>query len=459
MDCERTQFSEETSVQIELEDDDGCGGCGDGNASARVRYNGKYCHVASADFTAYPTGIPPCSSDSPPPTDPPVLEDPDLPIEEDDPPVSDPPPVEPPPDLPPDPPTDEEGDEGDGGGSSDGDGEDPDPPVDPPDPPTIPDSTIRFARVASGSTGGETYLPDALKQNPSGFPLDLARARANGWRVILRLFRGYPSQQTQVGDPELNPASPLYDPTAVLGGFNLRRAKEQISLAQNLLKDMRSFVTDGTIIYHMLMDDIGPGATGPIWSGRNATGAELDDLAHHSKRVTGWATVPTGLRTPAWHLKNIKPVGGWQYLDIAHVQMPLGAVTGGGGATASLDPLSFFRAEIANATGIGLGFHYGCNLLDGGSGPLFTGGWALRPNIQSKYGMSPTEIRRAADAIESLGNFRGHGCNFWSKRSYYPPGGSESQLTSYFYRSDIQAALSYFKDAVENLKVGPVNYR
>lgn len=134
--CRHSDFTEEPAGLKIQPVTDSC--CEDIASTALVYYNGQYCHPGSANFSAHPTGLPPCAQvlppvlnpgstdlpETPPTTPPPVVPDPEPdippdtdpepepdvpPVDDDDPPVSDPPPVDPPPGEPPsDPPPDEE---------------------------------------------------------------------------------------------------------------------------------------------------------------------------------------------------------------------------------------------------------------------------------------------------------------------------------------------------------------
>lgn len=316
--------------------------------------------------------------------------------------------------------------------------------------PPPPVTTLRYPRgVWTQNYAYGEPLIDIAAQNPGGFPAKLQQARTNGKRIAFKLFAGYASQKAQGGDPELSPSNVLYDPTMVVGGWSQRRAKQQVSNAHNLMGDVRSYVTDGTFIAHILGDDIESGAKA-LWNGRIPTGAELEDLARHSKSVTGWSTLPCTYRLTADYLKKVKPIGGYQYLDFAWNQLPFGGTT---------DIYGFCLKAYNDALSINLGIMIGGNLLDGGAGPNSPDGWAIRGNRQDKYGLSPTEIGKLGDAIQSLGDFKTLGCFFWTDLSYYPPGGTQAQLLAYFNRSEIQAALTNFSNKVKNVKLGPINYR
>lgn len=437
--------------------------CEDISAPARVRYNGLYCHVSSALFTAYPTGLPPCSAITPPvesvpptpvdPTDPPIFVPPPV-----DPPISNPPPVvepvptEPPPVIPVDPPPPVEPPPIDG---------EPTPiPPEPEIPPVVqPPNVLRFSRGVNYAVlpPGNEPMPDQTKVAGNDLAVKLSQYKTMGVVYSVRSNRGYAFQKTQAGDPELNPSSELYDVTQVIGGFNLRRAKAELSVLHNQVPDVRPFLLTSFRDGHMLLDDFTPG-NAALWNGRTITAVEIESLARHAKSVVGWATCPLSLRGRSEVIRSLSATG------FPHVDMIWEQLDPGSTPPSVVDPYNFYlnKWNIAK-NNLKAGFIYGINLNASGAGSGYTGGWDVfpfhHPSRPNWWGMSPTEIRRVADAINALGHYRALGVYIWQDRDDTKSSLSVAQQTTYFLRSDIQAALLYLKNAVKDLKRGPYNYR
>jgi hypothetical protein len=157
----------------------------------------------------------------------------------------------------------------------------------------------------------------------------LKEIKARGGKVILNLG----GSQSRYQDSKNN--------------FSLSMWKASVDRFRNTNFD--SYIKDGTIIGHYLMDE--PHNTSR-WNGKVVPPATLDEMAKYSKsRWPGMATVVRAY--PKWLAKYS---GSYRYLDAAWVQY----------AARFGDAGSFMRQEIGYAQKKGLAIIAGLNVLRGG---------------------------------------------------------------------------------------------
>lgn len=163
----------------------------------------------------------------------------------------------------------------------------------------------------------------------------LPAARAAGVRVTLRLAGDHPAY-------------------SVDGHFDLEAWKRGLSRWEG--SGLEPFIEDGTLVGHMLLDDI------LTFPGRDPTGDELDEMARFSReRFPGLMTF---VRAQATHIP--RPTGGsFRHLDacVNQYQARDGAVT------------AYARVEQARAEELDLGIIGGLNIADGGDGRAGRQGW------------------------------------------------------------------------------------
>lgn len=201
----------------------------------------------------------------------------------------------------------------------------------------------------------QTTLGMGVFQVASDDPADAVRtllpaAREAGVRVSLRLAGDHPAYTTRDGNFDLD-------------GWRRGLARwEGVGL--------KPYIEDGTLVGHMLLDDI------LTFPGNNPTAAELDEMARLSReQLPGLLTF---VRAQATHLP--RPEGGrYQHLDACLNQYQ--ARDGEVGAYA--------RTEQRRAQELGLGIIGGLNIADGGDGRAGRPGWR-GPGF---YPMSAEEIR------------------------------------------------------------------
>jgi len=219
---------------------------------------------------------------------------------------------------------------------------------------------------------------------------DLVAAKAKGGRMILKTHGG--------SDDLVKNAD---------GTFSLSKWK---TLAYRYKQyNFSSYITDGTLMGHFLIDE--PENTAK-WGGQTIPYATIEAMAKYSKEL--WPNLPTFARTrPSW---LAKATFNWVYLDAGWVQYlsRLG------------DPSSFIAAEAAAAKSKGLGVMTGMNILDGGNGSSGVAGY-----MRGKWAMSDTEIRNYGTALLN----QSYVCGFVSWTYLY-------MGATYFARPAINAALT-----------------
>ena len=219
---------------------------------------------------------------------------------------------------------------------------------------------------------------------------DLVAAKAKGGRMILKTHGG-PDELVQNAD----------------GTFSLSKWK---ALAYRYKKyNFNSYITDGTLMGHFLIDEPENAAK---WGGKTIPYATIEAMAKYSKEL--WPNLHTFARVrPTWLAKATFQ---WVYLDAGWVQY----------ASRFGNPSTFIAAEVAAAKSKGLGVMTGMNILDGGNGTSGVAGY-----MKGKWAMSPTEIRSYGTALLN----QSYVCGFISWTYLY-------MGASYFQRPAINTALT-----------------
>jgi len=155
---------------------------------------------------------------------------------------------------------------------------------------------------------------------------ELAEFKARGARVVLK-FSG--------GERYLKDGA---------GHFDLDKWKARIDLFKGV--NFSSYVSDGTIIGHYLIDE----PNDPVnWNGRPIPGSVVEQMAQYSKQL--WPSMTTIVRVVPTYL-----TGNYRYLDAAWAQY----------VNRRGDPGEYIRRSVADAQSRGLALIVGLNLLNGG---------------------------------------------------------------------------------------------
>jgi hypothetical protein len=198
--------------------------------------------------------------------------------------------------------------------------------------------------------------------DPKNILSQLSGARAKGGRVVIKLCKGR-DQYVKNAD----------------GTFSLSKWKSLVSRYKDI--NLGPYVTDGTILGHVLIDE--PHRE-KRWGGKAISQATIEEMARYSKQL--WPSMSTLVRVvPSW-LAGVSVT--YRYLDAGWTQYE----------RFKGNPKDWVTAEAAAAKRKGLGLVVGLNVLDGGDGSSNIPGYT-----PGKYAMSATEIRNIGYALLSEG--------------------------------------------------------
>jgi hypothetical protein len=226
------------------------------------------------------------------------------------------------------------------------------PPPPPPPPPPLPPRPgipfgffrMEFTQLSSDWTSlKRVAIPETILQN-------LEIARSQGGRVFLQLARGHSHYQNRDRS------------------FNLEKFKEMLDQIKGL--DLDSYIADGTIAGHLMIDEPSDPSN---WGGSPIPYETIEEAARYSKSL--WPDLPTLVRSkPSW-LANA-PFR-WKYLDAGWAQY-----------AARFGDINGYRdVEIRGASDAGLQVVWGLNVTDGGDGR------SRRPGRKrGKFSMSAEEL-------------------------------------------------------------------
>jgi len=130
------------------------------------------------------------------------------------------------------------------------------------------------------------------------------------------------------------------------GHFSLTKWKQRIDRYNSV--NFNSYVSDGTIVGHYLIDEPNDPAN---WNGRPVDGHTLDEMARYSKAK--WPNLVTIVRTQPDYLERWGP---YRYLDAAWAQY----------VERKGDADRYLENNVASAKRQGLGLVVGLNVLKGG---------------------------------------------------------------------------------------------
>jgi hypothetical protein len=252
--------------------------------------------------------------------------------------------------------------------------------------------------TASGFADVQTRFGITVFQVAAGTPSwtvsnFLPLVRAAGLAVTLRLTN-----------------NPVYS-----GSFNINTWKTQLDAWVG--SGVQEFIDDGTLVGHMLIDDI------YNFTGADPTAAELDEMARYSQEKL------PGLFTFVREQASNAPIpvsGTYTYVDAFVNQY----------ASFSDGPIDdYVQDNVAAAESLGVGIIMGLNLCDGGDGSSGQRGWRTD---RVTYAMSAAEITTYGEALLAVPDvlmflmWEYDGLETWSDGSI----GSD-----YFDQTDLQDAL------------------
>jgi hypothetical protein len=225
---------------------------------------------------------------------------------------------------------------------------------------------------------GSLYNGGKITTGPSGLKSELATIKSRGGRVVLMLAG----------------SSKYYKDAS--GHFSLTKWKQRIDRYRSV--NFGSYITDGTIIGHFLMDEPQDPSN---WNGVPVTQSQVESMGQYSKQL--WPGMPTVIRVvPTYFTSNPR------YVDAAWAQYlsRFGSVS------------NYINSNVNAAKARGLALIVGLNVLDGGY-----------PKLSP---MSASEVKTYGAALLS----NSYPCAFvsWQYNS------------SYFGSSGIKDAMQYLRN-------------
>ncbi len=158
----------------------------------------------------------------------------------------------------------------------------------------------------------------------------LAAIKARGGKVLLSLTGGHKNYLDEDGH------------------FSITKWKQGVNSFK--LIPFTSYITDGTIVAHYLIDEPNDASN---WGGTPVPPATLEEMARYSKQL--WPTMATLVRVEPTYLAQWS--GTYRYLDASWAQY----------VTRKGPPLDFIRRNVADAKLKGLALVTGMNILKGDS--------------------------------------------------------------------------------------------
>ena len=251
---------------------------------------------------------------------------------------------------------------------------------------TVPPGIMFASSGLAPSQLGTVHTGTVTGIGPSGLLSYLSQVRAKGGRVILRLH----------GDAMVRNAD---------NTFSVDKWKTQVARFRNI--DFRSYINDGTIVAHQLVDE--PHFPSR-WGGKTIPQATVEAMAKYSKDL--YPTLTTIASAPSTWLAAVSVT--YTYLDAAWSTY----MTNMGS-----DYTRWAARQVTAAKSKGLGLVGGMNVLDGGNGSS-----GIRGTLPNRWTMSASELRSYGSAILA----QSHVCAFFMWR----------YLSSYYDRADIKSAMS-----------------
>lgn len=181
--------------------------------------------------------------------------------------------------------------------------------------------------------------------------------------------------------------------------------------------NFNSYITDGTLIGHFLVDEP---ENVKKWGGKAIPYTTIEAMAKYSKQL--WPSLTTFVRAPPKWLAQASI--NFTYLDAGWVQYAYwkGNVT------------QWIAAEVAAAKVKRLGLMAGMNVLDGGNGSSHIRGW-----LSYRWAMSAVEVKTYGTAIIA----QPYVCGFIAWTYLY-------QGADYFNRTDVKSSMTALSTQANN---------
>jgi hypothetical protein len=228
-------------------------------------------------------------------------------------------------------------------------------PPPPTPPPPSPSAGVPFGPYGLPMSQLDAFSGSLRTVSPSSVLNVVRAARQAGARVVLRMA--------------------VSGVTNSDGTFSLDRWKSAMDRYAGI--DLSSFVSDGTIAGHVLVQD--PHSAGN-WGGRQISHATLDEMAAYSRQL--WPALPALVHAPADWLAGY--ASGWKHVDAA-------SMTYSGSAG---DAASWVSRQASAAGSARLGLLVSMNVLNGG-----TSASGLAGTTSGKFAMSASQLRNWGTAL------------------------------------------------------------
>jgi hypothetical protein len=222
---------------------------------------------------------------------------------------------------------------------------------------------------------------------PSGLLTTLSQVKAKGGRVLIRLAGGENDYKNADGT------------------FNLAKWKSGADKFRNI--NFNSYITDGTIVGHFILDE--PHFPSR-WGNKAIPQATVEEVAKYSKQL--WPNLPTLVAAPANWLAQA---------PVTYVNLDAAWATWR--AKTASSPTTWIANQVSRAKSKGLGLVVGLNVLDGGDGSS-----GIRGTLAKTWAMSATELKNYGTALLN----QSYACAFVNWR--YDAG--------YYGRTDIKTAMA-----------------
>jgi hypothetical protein len=238
-------------------------------------------------------------------------------------------------------------------------------------------TNLAFPGIAFGPAGMRSYYYNssyrATKQGlePRFLMDELRIAKSKGGRLVLEM--------ASKGDERIQNAN---------GTFSYAKWKALVDGYKEYNFD--SYITDGTLMGHFLVDEP---ENVKKWGGKVIPHSTIEAMAKYSKQL--WPKLTTFVRAPPKWLAQSSIT--YTYLDAGWVQY--GHWKG--------NPSTWIAGEAAAAKAKRIGMMTGINVLDGGNGSSKVRGW-----LSNRWAMSAAEIKTYGTAI--LAQSYACGFIFWT---------------------------------------------
>jgi hypothetical protein len=257
-------------------------------------------------------------------------------------------------------------------------------------------SLVTAAAAPAGIVFASSQIPVSLlgsvhtgrigPSDPSTVLSYLSQVKAKGGRVLLKLHGAEGSIRNTNGT------------------FSLDKWKSMVSRYRTV--NFTSYITDGTIVGHYLVDEPNYPTR---WGGTAIPQATVEAMAKHSKSI--WPTMATIVNAPpAWFASTTLT---YTHLDAAWAMFM---------AEKSNTPTTWAAQQVTLAKRKGLGLFSGLNVIDGGNGSS-----GVRGTTPRGWNMSAAELRSYGSALLA----QTYVCGFSMWRYY----------SSYYDKPDIKSAM------------------